>query len=118
MTIDRVALAPCAARSHTRRVVLSGALVLLIRLYQLTLSPLLGPCCRFYPSCSHYAIGAIRVHGPLRGCALAAWRILRCNPLVPGGFDPVPPLRGRTTAVLAAPVEPTQPVERLGDTTV
>ncbi|TJY58223.1 membrane protein insertion efficiency factor YidD [Sinimarinibacterium sp. CAU 1509] len=65
-------------------------LVLLIRAYQLVLSPLLGPRCRFYPSCSHYAIDALRLHGALRGSWLAIRRILRCHPLNPGGYDPVP----------------------------
>ncbi len=62
----------------------------LIRLYQLVLSPLLGPRCRFYPSCSHYAAEAIDVHGVVRGTWLAIRRIARCHPLNPGGFDPVP----------------------------
>ena len=69
---------------------LTGALSLPIRLYQRLLSPLLGPRCRFYPSCSHYALQASHQHGPLRGSALAAGRILRCHPLNPGGYDPVP----------------------------
>ncbi len=61
-----------------------------IRAYQLTLSPLLGPRCRFHPSCSHYAIEAIDRHGPARGGWLALRRIARCHPLNPGGHDPVP----------------------------
>lgn len=61
-----------------------------IRGYQLFLSPLLGPRCRFAPSCSVYAAEAIRVHGPLCGGWLALKRILRCHPLHPGGYDPVP----------------------------
>ncbi|SFF25265.1 hypothetical protein SAMN04488120_101187 [Fontimonas thermophila] len=65
-------------------------LVGLIRVYQVLISPLLGPRCRFYPSCSHYAVEAIRVHGALRGSALTMRRILRCHPLHPGGYDPVP----------------------------
>ncbi|MBM4154301.1 MAG: membrane protein insertion efficiency factor YidD [Lentisphaerae bacterium] len=65
-------------------------LVLLIRLYQWTISPWLGPACRFYPSCSSYGIEAIRVHGCLRGLWMAAARILRCHPWNPGGYDPVP----------------------------
>jgi putative membrane protein insertion efficiency factor len=60
-----------------------------IRLYQRTLSPLLRPRCRFAPSCSDYAIQAVRDYGILRGLVLAAWRVLRCNPLSPGGLDPV-----------------------------
>jgi putative membrane protein insertion efficiency factor len=61
----------------------------LIRAYQLLVSPLLPPACRFTPTCSEYAINAIRRHGPLRGCFMAAWRILRCHPLSDGGYDPV-----------------------------
>lgn len=65
-------------------------LIAAIRLYQRLLSPLLGPRCRFHPSCSHYAVEAIRRFGPLRGSWLAVRRILRCHPLNPGGIDPVP----------------------------
>lgn len=65
-------------------------LVLLIRLYQWTISPWLGPACRFYPSCSSYGVEAIRVHGCLRGLWMTATRILRCHPWNPGGYDPVP----------------------------
>ena len=62
----------------------------LIRGYQLAISPLLGPRCRFYPSCSHYAIEAIETHGSLRGTWLTIKRISRCHPWHEGGFDPVP----------------------------
>jgi hypothetical protein len=62
-----------------------------IRGYQLLLSPVLGNNCRFEPSCSRYAIEAIGRHGPWRGSALAAGRILRCHPWHSGGYDPVPP---------------------------
>jgi len=62
-----------------------------IRAYQLALSPLLGPACRFYPSCSQYALEAIERFGVLRGTYLAARRLLRCHPFHPGGYDPVPP---------------------------
>lgn len=65
-------------------------LILLIQAYRLVLSPLLGPRCRFHPTCSAYAIEAIRLHGALHGSALAARRIVRCHPLNPGGIDPVP----------------------------
>ncbi len=65
-------------------------LVYLIRGYQLAISPLLGPRCRFYPSCSHYAKEAIETHGAIRGTWLSVKRISRCHPLNDGGFDPVP----------------------------
>ena len=63
---------------------------LLIRLYQWTLSPLLGPVCRFHPSCSHYALEAIERFGVLRGSWLTLRRLGRCHPWHAGGFDPVP----------------------------
>ena len=61
-----------------------------IRFYQLALSPLVGPACRFYPSCSQYALTAVLRFGLLRGGALALARLARCHPFHPGGFDPVP----------------------------
>ncbi|HWW68582.1 MAG TPA: membrane protein insertion efficiency factor YidD [Duganella sp.] len=63
----------------------------LLRAYQLTISPLLGPRCRFYPSCSNYALEALQVHGAAKGGWLAAKRVCRCHPFNDGGFDPVPP---------------------------
>jgi len=60
-----------------------------IRLYQRLISPLLPPVCRFTPSCSHYMIEAIRKKGLSRGTLKGVGRILRCNPFVPGGYDPV-----------------------------
>jgi len=65
-------------------------LIGLIRLYQRLLSPLLGPRCRFHPTCSAYAVQALERHGVVRGSVLAARRIVRCHPLNEGGFDPVP----------------------------
>ncbi len=62
-----------------------------IHLYRRMVSPLLPSACRFYPSCSTYAIEALRVHGPLRGLWLTVRRLLRCQPLHPGGIDLVPP---------------------------
>jgi putative membrane protein insertion efficiency factor len=70
---------------------LRGFLHVLIRGYQLGISPLSGPRCRFYPSCSNYALEALAVHGLRRGGWLALRRILRCHPWHPGGLDPVPP---------------------------
>jgi putative membrane protein insertion efficiency factor len=66
-------------------------LLALIKLYQWTISPLLGPVCKYYPSCSHYGYQAIDRHGAIKGSALTAWRILRCNPWSLGGVDHVPP---------------------------
>ncbi|TEA26879.1 membrane protein insertion efficiency factor YidD [Candidatus Schmidhempelia bombi] len=66
-------------------------LILLIRGYQRFISPLLGPHCRFQPTCSHYAIVAIRRFGLLKGSWLMVKRILKCHPLHAGGEDPVPP---------------------------
>lgn len=65
-----------------------------IRGYQRLISPWLGPRCRFTPTCSNYALQALEVHGALKGSLLAVLRILRCNPLFPWGYDPVPP-KGR-----------------------
>jgi putative membrane protein insertion efficiency factor len=66
-------------------------LITLIRVYQYAISPMLGQRCKYYPSCSNYAIGALREHGMVVGIGLAAWRLLRCNPFSHGGYDPVPP---------------------------
>lgn len=66
-------------------------LLSLIRLYQMTLSRAMPPnTCRFYPSCSHYGYQAIYKHGAFKGSFMATWRVLRCNPFNPGGYDPVP----------------------------
>ena len=68
-------------------------LVGIIRLYQKTISPLLGHNCRFRPTCSEYAIEAIQVHGVVKGLWLGIRRLLRCHPWGPHGYDPVPPKR-------------------------
>jgi putative membrane protein insertion efficiency factor len=65
-------------------------LVLFVRAYQVSLSPMLPASCRYYPSCSTYAIEALQKHGALRGSWLAARRIARCHPFHAGGYDPVP----------------------------
>ncbi|HEX2030679.1 MAG TPA: membrane protein insertion efficiency factor YidD [Actinomycetota bacterium] len=69
-------------------------LLAVIALYRATLSGVLGGQCRFHPTCSAYAMEAVRTHGALRGSVLAAWRVLRCSPLTAGGPDPVPARRG------------------------
>jgi hypothetical protein len=72
------------------RKALANVFVFIIRLYQACISPFFfAPCCRFYPSCSQYTIDAIKLHGPAKGSYLGVRRILRCNPLHPGGYDPV-----------------------------
>ena len=70
-------------------------LLALIRFYQKAISPYRPPCCRFYPTCSAYAMEAIATHGAVRGGLLALRRVLRCNPLFKGGYDPVPRPRAR-----------------------
>lgn len=72
------------------RSVLALPLVWLVQLYQRTVSPVLGPVCRYYPSCSAYAVTALERFGPLRGSWLTVVRLLRCNPLARGGVDHVP----------------------------
>jgi putative membrane protein insertion efficiency factor len=72
------------------------ALIGAVRAYQLLVSPLLGPTCRYYPSCSAYAVEALRTHGAARGSWLAVRRLLRCHPWSPGGVDHVPPARRRS----------------------
>lgn len=69
---------------------LTAVLVGLVRVYQWMISPVLGPRCRFWPSCSAYTVEALRVHGPLKGGAMAIKRMGRCHPGSAGGIDPVP----------------------------
>jgi len=99
VTGDRATNLFPAAGGAARRAAVKG-LVFLVRLYQMLVSPLLGSCCRYAPSCSDYTVGALRTHGVARGLVLAAWRIVRCHPFAEGGYDPVPPapigvVRGR-----------------------
>jgi putative membrane protein insertion efficiency factor len=72
-------------------IVIDRLLIALLRFYKRWLSPLLGPRCRFHPTCSEYAMQAIARFGALKGGWLAVRRVLRCHPLHPGGHDPVPP---------------------------
>ena len=78
-----------SAGSRTRLVV-ARAFKAVLAFYRRYVSPVLGIHCRFYPSCSRYAVEAIDLHGPWRGSLLALKRVLRCHPLHPGGVDPVP----------------------------
>jgi putative membrane protein insertion efficiency factor len=70
------------------RQVTVAIMVRLIRFYQIGISPLIGPTCRFTPTCSQYAIESIEKHGPCRGIIRAVWRIMKCHPFHPGGYDP------------------------------
>lgn len=78
--------------------VLVRPLLLVLSGYQRWISPGLPPSCRFYPSCSAYAVEALSVHGLIRGLGLTVWRLLRCAPWHPGGIDPVPSSRSRADA--------------------
>ena len=80
---------------------LVGLLHRLLRAYQLLLSPMLGQRCRFYPTCSNYAIEALRVHGAARGSWLAARRVCRCHPFNEGGVDLVPPRHDKHSSTAA-----------------
>lgn len=65
-------------------------LIAILKTYRVLISPLLGPCCRFSPSCSVYTIDAVRTHGSVRGLWMGLCRLCKCHPLHPGGYDPVP----------------------------
>jgi hypothetical protein len=69
---------------------IGGPLIVLIRIYQWVISPMIGPKCRYQPTCSHYAVEALKKHGPFRGFWLAIRRISRCHPWGGSGWDPVP----------------------------
>ncbi|HOD65451.1 MAG TPA: membrane protein insertion efficiency factor YidD [candidate division Zixibacteria bacterium] len=79
-----------ATPTNPRPSVAARLLILLVRIYQATLSGLFAGSCRFYPSCSHYSVEALRSHGALSGLYLSVRRLLRCHPWHPGGYDPVP----------------------------
>lgn len=82
-------------------------LLFLLRFYQRFVSPLRPPSCRYYPSCSSYAVTAITRHGALRGSWLAVRRLLRCHPWAAGGVDDVPPKAGPSHRVMATKAAPT-----------
>jgi putative membrane protein insertion efficiency factor len=88
---------PPAGDQRRRPGLTAWPLWLLVRAYQLVISPLLGPRCRFYPSCSSYAAEALVVHGAVRGSWLALRRLARCHPFHPGGYEPVPPRDPRSS---------------------
>ncbi|MCE3014846.1 MAG: membrane protein insertion efficiency factor YidD [Pirellula sp.] len=70
------------------RSLLSRVLISIVRFYQRAISPLLGSNCRFTPTCSQYMVESIEKHGPIKGCAKGVWRICKCQPFHPGGYDP------------------------------
>lgn len=93
---------------------MTAVLLALLRFYRRRISPLLGPRCRFAPSCSAYAVEALTVHGGRRGSWLSVRRLARCQPFHPGGHDPVPPVRppGVTmdrSAPASAPTDASEP---------
>ncbi|WP_242676878.1 membrane protein insertion efficiency factor YidD [Rhodococcus sp. ABRD24] len=79
----------------TLRSLPARALIFLIELYRTYVSPLRLPTCRFMPTCSEYAVDALRTHGAVKGSALSVVRLVKCAPWHPGGWDPVPERRGR-----------------------
>lgn len=86
--------------SARRTPITAWPLVLLIRVYQVTLRPFMGAHCRYHPTCSQYGLDALREHGAIRGGWMTARRVLRCHPFAKGGYDPVPP---RDTPRASAP---------------
>ena len=97
---------PSVRRFPPLRIVLASPAIALIRAYQLIVSPMRPQTCRFYPSCSAYALTAIERFGIMRGSWLAARRLLRCHPWTPGGVDHVPQAVGSHDALM--PTQPTQ----------
>jgi len=86
-----VTIALARHRPHFARQVVAKVLIFLIRIYQRTLSRLLGNVCRFEPSCSRYAVACLENHGALRGSLLSVVRLCKCHPFHPGGIDLPPP---------------------------
>ena len=92
---EHVASGACADHPGGRvSRILLAVLIAPIEAYRRWISPALPPRCRFYPSCSAYALEALRTRGPVAGMLLAGWRVMRCHPFHPGGYDPVPPPHG------------------------
>ena len=83
--------------------VIARMLIAMVVAYRRYVSPVLPARCRFYPSCSAYSLEALQKHGAIRGTGLTIWRLLRCHPFHPGGYDPVPdPIRHRPADVTGA----------------
>lgn len=105
---------PQPSRVSRIRAAPSRLVTFLIELYRNYVSPMRPPTCRFTPTCSEYAVTALREWGLLRGLALTSWRLAKCGPWYPGGFDPVPQRHSRRAHRAAAPAEPGPP-GRTGD---
>jgi putative membrane protein insertion efficiency factor len=90
---------------------MKAILVFLIRIYQVLISPIIPPCCRYQPTCSHYTIEAILKHGAILGSLLGAWRILRCAPWGGYGYDPVPERLSITAGAIRETRLTTEPTE-------
>jgi hypothetical protein len=101
-----------AGQREGRPSAVARLLVVLLLGYRRCVSPLLGPRCRFYPSCSAYALEAVRVHGAVRGSWLAVARLSRCHPFHSGGLDPVPPGRSGVGAQTAPGTETAEQITR------
>jgi hypothetical protein len=89
--------------------------LVLLRVYQRTLSPLLGDVCRFEPSCSRYAVACLEGHGAFKGSLLSLWRLCKCHPFHPGGFDPPPsktPRGAMSSPRLGSPHGSSHPTDR------
>jgi putative membrane protein insertion efficiency factor len=91
LAVTRASVSPSGRRSLLRsfRSPAKALFVWLIRFYQVVISPGIPSRCKYYPSCSQYALDAVRDYGAARGFVLAVWRVMRCNPLSYGGYDPV-----------------------------
>jgi len=90
------------------RAIMTKIVISLIRAYQLFISPLFGPSCRFYPSCSQYAVEAVQLHGVFKGSYFAVRRVLRCHPGCEGGLDPVPELNDSSEICRHSPCNKTK----------
>lgn len=90
------AAAPVGEALVPRPSLAARVLIALVRLYQKTLSHLIGGHCRYQPSCSHYGLACLQMHGALRGSYYTFRRLCRCHPFHRGGFDPPPPVRARS----------------------
>lgn len=91
---------------------LAWLLLIPVYVYRKVISPIMPPVCRFYPSCSAYAVEALTVHGAFKGSWLTIGRLLRCGPWHRGGFDPVPPRRGSRSVTNSNTGAPSDPVHR------